>query len=605
MKRLFLYIILVFGISNWLHAQVTFVPDTNLRKILQTRYFGFVDFAGNVIDSKAATYTGSFDCAYQNIKDLTGLWKFKAINSLSFQHNNISNVDSLSKLTNLASLYAFNNKIGRLPDLSPLSKLSYLSCGSNQLTALPDLSNNTSIFYLDFSTNQVSSAKGLEKLANLQSLYAFENKLDTLPNLANFPKLQYFLCHSNNLKSLKGLDRLTQLQVLLVGNNPLDSLPDISALVNLNIFMAWNCGLTTMPNVSNMKNLSQLVLDGNRIKTVPSLNPNSNLSMLKLGDNLISKLPEFSSSKNTLRLLKLDKNQIDSLPDFSVFSRLDSVLVENNKLTFEDVISLAQNSKIVYKSYAPQDSVGVSKKVELNENELFMIVLGIDKKIKTNQYKWYKNGILYKTTTTDTLLISEVSNTDSGVYTCQVTNLLAPLLTLNSRAFSLRIKPCFDLSKLTYSTTDFDCNLGGTVNIHELTIIGGHQPFTYKLESNEMGSVRFANGNVFSNLFESSYKLEVTDKKGCKAQFENPITLKGKKGTDCKRLVIVGEDYSPNNTLVFEERGTAKVYDKEGQLVQSFNTPNSWDGRNKNGDFLPGYYVIDLNGKMLNVTLVK
>jgi hypothetical protein len=167
------------------------------------------------------------------------------------------------------------------------------------------------------------------------------------------------------------------------------------------------------------------------------------------------------------------------------------------------------------------------------------------------------------------------------------------------------VKSCVDLSKLTYSSTDFDCNFGGTVNIHELTIIGGQQPFTYKLVSNEMGSVRFANGNVFSNLFESSYKLEVIDKKGCKVEFENPITLKGKKGTDCRRLVINGEDYSPNNTLVLEERGFAKVYDKEGQLVQTFNTPNAWDGRNKNGDFLPGYYVIDLNGKVLNVTLVK
>jgi len=87
--------------------------------------------------------------------------------------------------------------------------------------------------------------------------------------------------------------------------------------------------------------------------------------------------------------------------------------------------------------------------------------------------------------------------------------------------------------------------------------------------------------------------------------YDNQILLKGKKGVDCKRLVINGEDDSPNNTLVFEERGTAKVYDKEGQLVQSFTTPSSWDGRNKNGDFLPGYYVIDLNGKMLNVTLVK
>ena len=605
MKRLFFCALLVLLGSKLVFAQVTFVPDTNLRKIFISRYFGFVDPFGNIIDSKAATYFGSFDCAYQNITDLTGLWKFTGINSLSCQHNGISNVDSIVKLTKLTTLYAFNNQIGKLPDLSPLSKLSYLSCGSNRLTVLPDLSNNTPLFYLDFSSNQVASAKGLEKLANLQSLFVFENKLDTLPNLTNFPKLQYFMCHGNNLKALRGLDRSVQLQVLLVGDNPLDSLPDVSGLTNLSIFMAWNCGLTTMPNVSKMKNLSQLVMDENKIESVPSLNANPNLTVLKLNDNLISKLPDFSASKNTLSILKLHNNQFDSLPDFAIFSTIDSVLVQNNRLTFEDVISLAQNTKIAYSNYAPQDSVGTKQQFSIKESESFRIVLGIDKKLKTNQYKWYRNGKLYKTTTTDTLSISKVSLADSGVYACQVSNALAPMLTLNSRVFYVEVKPCIELSQLTYLTTDFDCNLGGTVNINELTIIGGHQPFTYKLVSDEIGSVRFANGNVFSNLFENSYKLEVADKKGCKVQFESPITLKGKKGIDCKRLVINGEDNSPNNVLFFEEKGSAKVYNKEGQLVQSFSTPNSWDGRNKNGDFLPGYYVIDLNGKILNVTLVK
>jgi internalin A len=605
MKRFLLYIGLILGTSNYLFAQLTFVPDTNFRKLLVSRYSFYLDGNGNIVDGKAATYTGSIDCSFQKINDLTGISKFSGLVSLACQFNTISNLDSLGKLTKLTTLYAQYNNLTTLPNLSALSKLSYLSCGNNQMTSLPDLSSNVPLSYLDFSNNQIRSVKGLDKLVNLQTLYALENKLDSLPDLSNLTKMQFFMCHGNNLKALKGIDRMTQLILLYIGNNKFESLPDLTNLTNLSVFLAWNCGLTTAPNVSKMRNLSQLGLDENKLKSVPDFNSNTNLSVLKLNNNLISKMPDFSASKNTMRVLKLNNNQFDSLPDFSIFSTLDSVLVQNNRLTFEDLFSLVQNARITYKNYSPQDSVGTKQKISVGESEIIRIVLGIDKNVKTNLYKWYKNGKLYKTTTTDTLLISKVSLADTGIYSCQVSNSLAPMLTLNSRVIYLDIKPCIELSQLTYLTTDFDCNLGGTVNINELTIKGGQPPYTYKLVSDEIGSVRFANGNVFSNLFENSYKLEVNDTKGCKVQFEKPITLKGKRGIDCKRLVIYGEDNSPNNTLFFEERGSAKVYNKEGQLVQTFNTPNSWDGRNKNGEFLPGYYVIDLNGSILNVTLVK
>jgi len=583
MKRLVVYIILIFVASTWSFAQTTIVPDTNLRKFLMEKYPSYLDVNSHIIDAKAITYTGNFDVSSLKINDLAGLWKFRGLTALVCHNNGISNIDSLAKFNNLIYLYCYNNKISKFPDISSLSKLSYLSSARNQLTSLPDLSSNTALTYLDCARNMITKIKGVDKLVNLQTLYVYFNKIDSLPNLSNLTKLQSIQCQGNNLHKLPGISQLAQLTQIIAGDNKFDSIPELSKLTKLSVLKFYNCRITFVPNLSTLSNLTHLELD----------------------HNLITKLPDFSVSKNTLNILKLQNNRLDSLPDFSLFTTLDTVHVQNNRLTFEDVISLAKKTSIVNVKYAPQDSVGISQNLFITENQPFRIVIGIDKKVTTNHYTWYKNGKIYATTKTDTLFIPQVQLADSGNYSCQVHNALAPLLTLNSRNFILKVKTCIDLSKMTYSTSDFDCNFGGKLNINEASITGGQKPYSYRLVGNETGTIRQTNTSLLPDLFENSYTLEVRDQTGCKSTFYSTITLKGKRGVDCKRLVILGNDNSPNNTLFLEERGSAKVYDEEGQLVQSFSTPNTWDGKNKNGEFLPGYYVIDLNGKMLNVTLIK
>lgn len=604
MKHIFLHIVLVVFIGSGVFAQTTFVPDTNLRKVLKSSQPSCFDANDQIVDAKAAAYIGYLNCSGQNVKDLTGLWKFTGLTSLVCQNNAITHLDSLAKFTNLLNIYCFHNKISRLPELASLNKLSYLSCGSNLLTAMPNLGSNTAITYLDCGNNLITNLKGIEKLVNLQTLYVYNNKLDSLSDLSSFSKLQMLMCQGNNLRKLRGLGQLTQLTQLVVGNNKLDSLPDLSALTKLSIFSAYSCLFKTMPKVSTMSSLKHLILNDNQISTVTDLSGNPVLSSLELSHNQISILPDISACKNTLKILKLQNNQLHTLPDLSTFASLDTVFVHNNQLTFENVIPLAQSSSIVNVKYAPQDSVSYPHHMIIPERKPFILVLGIDKNIADNQYIWYKNGQYFATTRTDTLLIPQVQFADSGIYSCQISNALAPLLTLHSHKITLKVKPCIDVSRLSYTTKDFDCNVGGMVSVSAISISGGQQPYTFKLKGNELGFHHYSNAAVFMNLFETSYTLEIQDLTGCSVYY-NAITVKGKRDTDCKRLVIVADDNSPNNTLYLEERGTATVFDTEGQFVQSFNTPSAWDGRNKNGEFLPGYYIIELNGKILNVTLIK
>lgn len=604
MRFLILYIIGVLFISNSLFAQTTFVPDANLRRVLVSRYPFYLDFNQNIKDAQAATLTTGLDCSFQNVSDLTGLSKFTGINSFSCQLNSISNIDLITSFPNLVNLYCFNNNITKLPELNTLTKLAYISCGSNKLTAMPDLSSNILVWYLDCSHNSISEIKGLSTLVNLQTLLIFENNFDSLPDLSKLTKLQTIICHRNKLKAISGLQYLTELTQLTAGENNFESLPDMSALTKMNQINIWKTALKAAPDIRNMANLFQLSLESNDLTEAPNFAGNPKLRIIKLNGNKISKITDISACKNNLKVLKLSDNLLDSIPDLSSFSPMDTLTIENNRLTFEDVIPVVKNNSITYKTYAPQQAFGIDQEVMLTEMQTYEYDFGIDKAVLGNEYTWYKNGVFYLKTSSPKLYFQQTKLADSGIYTCEVRNAQAPLLILKSKSLTINVKKCFDLSKLSYTATDYNCNIGAIVTIDESSILGGQTPFSYTLISTELGSLHYAYNNKISNLFENRYTLEVKDKTGCKATYEF-ITLKGKKGTECKNLVLSDDDNSSNKSVLFDEVGVAKIYDKQGQLIKTLATPNIWDGKNQSGEFVPGYYVIDLNGTIMNITLIK
>jgi Leucine-rich repeat (LRR) protein len=600
--NIFLIIFVLFGTAN---AQTTYVPDTNLRKMFKYFLPVYLDSKDYVVDAKAKTYTNSISIQNLNIKSLTGLWKFTGINSLACQDNQISDFDSLSKLTNLTSLYCFKNKITSIPDISNLTKLSYLSCGYNQISKMPDLSSNTTLTYLDCGGNQIAKLNGVDKLVELQSLYVFSNLLDSLPDLSKLTKLQVLACENNKIKTINGLDKLSQLTQLDIGTNNLDALPDLSILSKLNYFSFQKNNLEVLPSFDKMTNLIELIGFENKIKNSLDFTQNPNLTKIDLSNNLISSFPKTTSNNTKLRTLKFASNKIDSLPNFSLFTTLDTVYVNDNQLTFEDVIPLALNKNLKNLKYAPQGNVGQNTTIVLTERQAYNYVIGIDKHVLGNRYAWFKNGIQFAITNSDTLKFPIVQLSDSGTYSCIVTNELAPLLTLTSNEIKIKVEACIDLNKLTYTTTDYDCNFGGKLILNENSISGNNTPFSYKLSGIETGIIYYPNGTTFNNLFENSYSLIVSDASGCFKTYLNNILLKGKKGADCKSLVILDDNTQQNNTLLFDEVGIAKVFNAEGQLVHTFSTPFVWDGKNGNGEFKPGYYTIFINNKTLNVTLIK
>jgi hypothetical protein len=85
---------------------------------------------------------------------------------------------------------------------------------------------------------------------------------------------------------------------------------------------------------------------------------------------------------------------------------------------------------------------------------------------------------------------------------------------------------------------------------------------------------------------------------------QQDIQISVKKPEECESLII-SHEAEQSNFVYFEEKGIAKVYNKTGKLLNSFPTPANWDGKLENGSVIPGYYIVEVNGKHFQVTVLK
>jgi hypothetical protein len=466
---------------------------------------------------------------------------------------------------------------------------------------------------------------GLSKLVNLQLLFCYQNPLKTIEDLSNLKNLNTLICYTAQLSSIPGLSKLTSLQTLIIGDNPLDTLPDLSKLTQLWMLNVWNSGISSPPNISSMGQLFTFDFNDNLLTKLPDFKNNTNLRILHaqnnqldsvpslltlkyldtviLGGNRLTQMPDLSASKASVKKIDVSNNQLSALPNFSSYTSLTTLNVQGNQLTFEDLISPSFNPFTTQFMYVPQDSVGKSSTIISSEKETFTVILGIDKSVTNNKYAWYKNGVFVKNTSVDTFAIASLSLGDSGTYTCSVSNPGVPFLVLHSFPVQLKIGKCVDLSSFVYQTSDYDCNIGGRVSYQESSISGGTKPYKVRLISKATNTEYVPNGSLFSNLYENSYQLKVTDQNACLATKD--IQIGGKKTEDCDGIVIVADNSSANNQLYLEEKGTAKIFNKTGKLVRTLQTPATWDGTLQDGELIPGFYMIEHNSRNLTVTVIK
>ncbi|MDW7692598.1 MBG domain-containing protein [Flammeovirgaceae bacterium SG7u.111] len=306
--------------------------------------------------------------------------------------------NTLKFLGKLDSFAVFNNELyGELPDsLDKWKSLSYFSIANNKVEGeLPAYFGEIdSLRTLSLSNNELSGTIPplLGNAINLKKLYIANNKLEgKLP-----PELW----------SLANLEELT-----FAGNSLSDTISteigQLSKLVKLSFSRNDFYGEIPL-SIGSLTELEELYLGSNRFT---------------------GSVPDTIATLEKLATFKLEENQFNEMVDLSGSAKMASLNYENNYFTFEDILP---NIGISEHTYSPQLPVGEEIDTTLNKTDDFLIVLGIDSGVVGNEYKWYKDDLLIKTTTSDTLTLTGEGKIENATYTCKVTNSGASVLTLTS-----------------------------------------------------------------------------------------------------------------------------------------------------------------------------
>lgn len=336
------------------------------------------------------------------------------------------------------NLYS-NNLTGMLPDLE-LPALEELILTSNHFSSLPDFSYLINLKHLNVVANELITVPNFSNLPKLEDLGLMNNNLSVIPDFINLPKLTSLNLMTNELINLPDFSNLSTLKNLMVScNYELSGLPDFSNLPNLELLRVECCTLDSLPNFSNLPKLEWLRVANNKIRFLHDFNLPS-LVYLDLLNNDLTSVPNFSNLPS-LGIIDLSYNHLTKVPNFSnispgginlnhnqlrtvpYFTPIPVILsLEENKLAFREIEYYAQQDDIINFSYTPQDTINT---YQLNDSILYISAGGT---VDNNTYRWYKDNIFLIEVIGD----STLQITEEGQYHCEVTNSIAPDLTLHS-----------------------------------------------------------------------------------------------------------------------------------------------------------------------------
>ncbi|PHN03939.1 T9SS type A sorting domain-containing protein [Flavilitoribacter nigricans] len=189
---------------------------------------------------------------------------------------------------------------------------------------------------------------------------------------------------------------------------------------------------------------------GNNLVTGPWNFEMENLKFLSLANNRLSRTTWFKDNFPELLEFYFSNNQLSTLADdedFYNMPRLKQVRLDRNQLTFEDL--LPQTSFIIEKLtseggqfiYGPQARLYRDTVILEDPGQDLLIDLDIDAAISNNVYTWYKDGTIIETNTGNgQFIIDDIQFSDVGIYRCEVTNLFAPDLTLETYPIELQVR---------------------------------------------------------------------------------------------------------------------------------------------------------------------
>jgi len=377
---------LTFFMSYFGFAQNVTIPDANFKSYLVGNTAINTNGDSEIQVSEAQAFTGTINCSFLDISDLTGIEAFVNIKGL-FCNNNFLTALDLSNNTALETLYCSFNGLSTL-NVSNNTALISLNCFLNNLTTL-DVSNNT----------------------NLTSLACGDNNL-TILDVSNNTALVTLDCLGNGLTTLD-VNNNTSLEVLNFGGNLLTTI-DISN--NTALTELW-CAINQLTNLDLNNNLAlkRLFCFNNQL-TFLDLSNNTSLNIVQCHNNQLDGLNLKNGNNISITQLKTQNN-----PDLTCIHVDDSAYSNANwtgsSFQKDDNATFSENCAYsINDFFAPNDLSIYPNPV----NDILNIKSDLNLIENVKIYD-VKGGLLYENSNKNKEINVNVSDFSNGIYFVKIT----------------------------------------------------------------------------------------------------------------------------------------------------------------------------------------
>ena len=388
---------------------------------------------------------------------------------------------------------------------------------------------------------------------------------------------------------------------LIVSNAGISEASEVSYFNRIDTLIISNNSLTTfLPNIqtSNFWSLHYLDISNNQIEVFPILSVSKDYTLVKhiyFQNNKATTLQKYWGLRDSIIVLNVANNYIEDCQDYSMALKATEINLSNNYFTFQDLEPQTKHPQFLSVfTVAPQRKVKWLTATEIGvEHKSYTLTIPVDYNVTTNTYKWFFNGSLLKTTTTNSLVFDSLKLENAGLYTVEITN-SNPLLSnlkLSSEVFELKVSDCMAISSKPSMLVEEKCN-GARLALLKDEKCTGVTPIT----------IRFTNvftdyKGIVDDKFElpiGIYQVTATDAKGCTKSYKDQFKVNGYVG--CDDNVITPDGDGLQDEYYFDKEGVAKVYNRVGQLISEIQLPGFWDAKTIDGQIVPpGKYILMIN----------
>ena len=362
--RITLFSLICLSIPVMASAQVVFIPDFNLRGVIQNKLGKVPGTTITVADMARIT---DLDATKRNIHNLTGLEHATNLIRLWLPENNITDLRPLAGLTQLEELALWTNSISNLRPLAGLINLRGLYLRNNYISDLSPLAGLTNLRLLDLGENSISNISALAGLFNLTELWIDNNSISDLwplvenTGLKNGDKLNVMgnplsaLSFNSHIPTLQSRGVNVEFDILAAPVN----IPDpnlrnaikqvlgkargatitVAEMEQLTVFDAPSRHITNLTGLEHAINLRELGLARNNITDISPLAGLTNLTFLHLRNNFISNISPIARLTR-LTFLHIGTNRISNISSLAGLTHLTALGAGHNNIT--DISPLAR-----------------------------------------------------------------------------------------------------------------------------------------------------------------------------------------------------------------------------------------------------------------------